>query len=150
MAGPQTAHANPTSLGLCCRDHVPEVVCILSSLSHCLGWVPVLLFPWETELRMHQLLQHPPLQWAEAQKERQLSLGHQARNSHYHPALQRSPLPGTLLKLMEMPTLAASSVWPSLSHLPESLLGVLLFWVGKGVFLFPFEQCKIATRKHFC
>lgn len=137
IAGLQITYANPTSLGLCYRDHVPEVVCIVSSLSHCFSWVPVLLFPWETELRVHQLLQHPSLQWAEAQEERQLCLGHQARASHHSPVLPLSPLLGTLLKLKEMPTPAASPVWPFVSHLPESLLGVLLFWVDKGVFLFP-------------
>lgn len=112
-------------------------MCIVSSLSHCFSWVPVLLFPWETELRVYQLLQHPSLQWAEAQEERQLRLGHQARASHHSPVLPLSPLLGTLLKLKEMPTPAASPVWPFISHLPESLLGVLLFWVDKGVFLFP-------------
>lgn len=139
MAGPQITYANLSSPALCCRDHVPEVVCIVSSLSHRLSWVPVLLFSWETELRVYQLLQHPSLQWAEAQKERQLCLSHQAGAFYHRPVLQLSPLLGTLLKLKEMPTPAASSVRPFLSHLPESLLAVLLFWVDKGVFLFPFE-----------
>lgn len=134
MAGLQASHANPTFRGLCCRDHVPEVVRIVSSLPHRLGWVPVLLFPWETELRVYQLLQHPSLQWAAAQEKRQFCLGHEARASHHRPALQLSPLLGALLKLKKMPTPAASSVWPALSHLLESLLGVLLFWIDKRVF----------------
>lgn len=143
MARLQASHANPTFWGLCCRDHVPEVVRVVSSLSHRLGWVPVLLFPWETELRVYQLLQHPSLQWAEAQEKRQFCLGHEARASHHCPALQLSPLLGTLLKLKEMPTPAASSVRPALSHLPESLLGVLLFWVDKKVFLFPSTNARL-------
>lgn len=138
LAGLQTAHAHPPSLGLCCRDHVPEVMCIVSSLSHCLSWVPVLLFPWETELRVHQLLQHPSLQWAEAQEKRKLCLGHQARAPHHCPALQHSPLPGTLLKLKEMPPrfIICLALPPSP---PCSLLAVLLFWLDKGVFLFSFK-----------
>lgn len=115
-------------------------MCIVSSLSHCFSWVPVLLFPWETELRVYQLLQHPSLQWAEAQKERQLCLSHQARASHHCPVLQLSPLLGTLLKLKEMPTPAASSVRPFLSHLPESLLGVLSFWVDRG------SSCSLSSN----
>lgn len=113
-----------TSLALCCRDHVPEVVCIVSSLSHRLSWVPVLLFSWETELRVYQLLQHPSLQWAEAQKERQLCVTHQARAFYHCPVLQLSPLLGTLLKLKEMP--------PLLPHVsgPSSLTFPSLFWLS--------------------
>lgn len=114
-------------------------MCIVGSLPHRLSWVPVLLFSRETELRVYQLLQHPSLQRAEAQEERQLRFGHQAGAFYHRPVLQLSPLLGTLLKLKEMPTPAASSVRPFLSHLPESLLAVLLFWVDKGVLLFPFE-----------
>lgn len=139
MAGLQIACANLTPLALCCRDHVPEVVCVVSSLPHRLSWVPVLLLSRETELRVYQLLQHPSLQRAKAQEERQLRLGHQAGAFYHCPVLQLSPLLGTLLKLKEMPTPAASSVRSFLSHLPESLLAVLLFWVDKGVLLFPFE-----------
>ncbi|XP_027445300.1 ly6/PLAUR domain-containing protein 1 isoform X2 [Zalophus californianus] len=36
--------------------HVPQVVCIIGSLPHRLGRVPILLLPWETELSVHQLL----------------------------------------------------------------------------------------------
>uniref|UniRef100_A0A5F4W4C0 Uncharacterized protein n=1 Tax=Callithrix jacchus TaxID=9483 RepID=A0A5F4W4C0_CALJA len=50
------------------RDHVSQVLCIISRLSHRLCRVPVLLLPRETELSVHQLLQHPSLQWAKTQE----------------------------------------------------------------------------------
>lgn len=119
-------------LGLCCRDHVPQVVCVFSSLPHRLRWVPILLLPWETELSVHQLLQHPSLQRAPAQETEQFCLGPAARAPHHPPAPQIRPPLGSLLKLE---TLAppALSFRPSLPLLPKLLLlCVLLFWVWRG------------------
>lgn len=128
--------ANLTPLGLCCRNHVPQVVCIISSLPHRLGWVPILLLPRETELGVHQLLQHPSLQRAPAQEKEQFCHGPPAMAPQHHLAPQDSPFLGTLLK-------AEGDVSPSCivllacppPLLPEILLGVLLFWVGRGIVL---------------
>lgn len=90
--------ANLTPLGLCCRNHVPQVVCIISSLPHRLGWVPILLLPRETELGVHQLLQHPSLQRAPAQEKEQFCHGPPAMAPQHHLAPQDSPFLGTLLK----------------------------------------------------
>lgn len=97
------AQVNPAPVGLCCRDHVPEVMCIFGSLPHRLGRVSVVLLPRETELSVHQLLQHPSVQRAPAQEKEQLCISPSARAPHHHPAPQISPLLGALLKLKEMP-----------------------------------------------
>lgn len=137
-------------MGLCCRDHVPQVMCIVSGLPHRLGWVSVLLLPRETELGVHQLLQHPSVQWTPAQEKEQLCLGPSARAPHHHPAPQVSPLHGTLLKL-EMLAHPAMSFWPSLSLLHKVLLGVLRFWVGiLHSLLVPLQIMKELRVKHFC
>lgn len=130
------AQVNPAPLGLCCRDHVPQVMCIISGLPHRLCWVPILLLPRKTELSVHQLLQHPSLQRAPAQEKEQFCLGPLAGASHHHPVPQISPLLGTLLKLKEVPAPPALFSWPSRPTLPEILLGVPFFWVGRGVSVF--------------
>lgn len=141
---------NPAPVGLCCRDHVPQVVCIVSGLPHCLGWVSVLLLPRETELGVHQLLQHPSVQWTPAQEKEQLCLGPPARAPHHHPAPQVSPLRGTVLKL-EMLPYPAKPFRPSLSLLHKVLLGVLRFWVGiLHSLLVPLQIMKELHVKHFC
>lgn len=126
-------------LWVCCRNHVPQVVCIVGSLPHRLGWVPVLLLPRETELGVHQLLQHPSLQRAPAQEKEQFCLGPSAMASQHHLAPQDSPFLGTLLKTGDVsPSCIVLLACPPL--LPEILLGVLLFWVGgESVLLVPLE-----------
>lgn len=122
----QPAQANPAPVGLCCRDHVPEVVCVLRGLPHRLSGVSVFLLPRETELSMHQLLQHPSVQRAPAQEKEQLCLSASARALHHHPAPQISPLLGALLKLKEMPAPPALFFWPSLPLTPSTRF----FWVS--------------------
>lgn len=135
---------NLAPLDLCYRNHVPQVVCLVSGLPHRLSGVPVLLLPRETELSVHQLLQHPSLQRAEAQETEQFCLSSLARAPQHHPAPQISSFFGTLLKLKEMPDPPALFFWPALPLLPEILLGVLLFWVGRRlcVLLVPWQITK--------
>lgn len=135
-------------LRVCCRNHVPQVVCVVGSLPHRLGRVPVLLLPGETELGVHQLLQHPSLQRAPAQEKEQLRLGPSAMASQHHLAPQDSPFLGTLLK-------AGGDVSPSCivllacpPLLPEILLGVLLSWVGRGICSFSsFGNRELSVKK---
>lgn len=129
-------------------------MCIVSSLPHRLGWVPILLLPRETELGVHQLLQHPSLQRAPAQEKEQFCHGPPAMAPQHHLAPQDSPFLGTLLKAEGDVTPPALFFWPALPLLPEILLGVLLFWVGRGICSFSsFGNKELSVKKkkkHLC
>lgn len=149
-SAPPALSRAPSSWGLCCRHHVPQVVRVVGSLPHRLGRVPVLLLPWETELRVHQLLQHPSLQRAPAQETEQLCLGPAARAPRHRPAPAVSAPPGSLLKVKGMLPPPASFFGPHAPSAPQASPGCPVVLGGEGrVFSFSSSPAKRARCKTF-
>lgn len=79
------------------RSYVPEVVCLLSSLPHSIGWVSVFLHPGENELSLHQLLSHIPLQRTAPEEEGQFSSDAEGRPTERPPRLRSGSVANALL-----------------------------------------------------
>lgn len=78
--------SNGVTLVLCHRNHVPQVLRLLGSVSDRLRWLPVLLLSWQGELCLHQLLQHPALQWTPAQEEGEFCRGAEGTRDNHSSA----------------------------------------------------------------
>lgn len=82
----QVFPSNGVTLVVCHRDHVPQVLRLLGRVSDRLRRLPVLLLSWQGELRLHQLLQHSPLQWTPAQEEGQFCCGAEGTHDNHSSA----------------------------------------------------------------
>lgn len=87
-----------------CRHPLSEVVRVIGGVSHCLLWLPAVLYR-QAELRLHLLLQHAALQRA------QKKASHLIRSSNVRPAVNNTDAPSGVLRDAPPPDVDRGSPW---------------------------------------